>query len=46
MANSIVAEHMKRAGLEYSLSVFLPEAGLNIDKVLISTSLIVMPGLQ
>lgn len=35
VANSIVAEHMKRAGFEYSLSVFLPEAGLNMDKVII-----------
>ncbi len=33
MANSIIAEHMKKAGFEYSLSVFLPEAGLNMDKV-------------
>ena len=36
VANSIVAEHMKKAGFEYSLSVFLPEAGLNMDKVLIA----------
>ena len=33
VANSIVAEHMKRVGFEYSLSVFLPEAGLTMDKV-------------
>lgn len=33
VANHIIAEHMKRAGFEYSLSVFLPEAGLNVDKV-------------
>jgi oral-facial-digital syndrome 1 protein len=33
VANSIIAEHMKKAGFEYSLSVFLPEAGLNMDKV-------------
>ena len=33
VANSVVAEHLKRAGLEYSLSVFLPEVGMNIDKV-------------
>lgn len=33
VANSIIADHMKKAGFEYSLSVFLPEAGLNIDKV-------------
>ena len=33
VANSIIAEHMKKAGFEYSLSVFLPEAGLDMDKV-------------
>ena len=33
VANNIIAEHMKRSGFDYSLSVFLPEAGLNIDKV-------------
>ena len=33
VANSIIAEHMKRAGFEYTLSVFLPEAGLTMDKV-------------
>ena len=33
VANNIIAEHMKKAGFEYSLSVFLPEAGLNVDKV-------------
>ena len=32
VANNIIAEHMKKAGFEYSLSVFLPEAGLNMDK--------------
>ena len=31
VANNIIAEHMKKAGFEYSLSVFLPEAGLNMD---------------
>lgn len=33
VANNIIAEHMKRSGFDYSLSVFLPEAGLNVDKV-------------
>ena len=33
VANSIIAEHMKIVGFEYSLSVFLPEAGLTMDKV-------------
>lgn len=33
VANSIVVEHLKRAGYEYTLSVFLPEAGVNVDKV-------------
>ena len=38
VANSIVADHLRRAGLEYSLSVFLPEAGLREDKVGAATS--------
>ena len=29
----MVADYLKKAGFEYSLSVFLPEAGVNIDKV-------------
>ena len=33
VANNIIADHMKKAGFEYSLSVFLSEAGLNMDKV-------------
>ena len=38
VANNVIAEHMKRAGFEYSLSVFLPEAGLSMDKVDIFTT--------
>ena len=30
---SIVAEYLKSTGHEYSLSVFLPESGISIDKV-------------
>ena len=33
VADSIVAEYLKHAGYEYSLSIFLPEAGVNVDKV-------------
>ena len=33
VANSIVAEHMKKCGYEYSLSVFLPEGGVTLEKV-------------
>uniref|UniRef100_G1K9V8 OFD1 centriole and centriolar satellite protein n=1 Tax=Anolis carolinensis TaxID=28377 RepID=G1K9V8_ANOCA len=33
-SNSLVADHLRRCGYEYSLSVFYPESGLEIDKVL------------
>ena len=33
VANSIVAEHLRKARHEYSLSVFLPEAGVDSGKV-------------
>ncbi|XP_073252589.1 centriole and centriolar satellite protein OFD1-like isoform X2 [Porites lutea] len=33
-ANSLVADHLKRCKYEYSLSVFLPESGLQESKVL------------
>ena len=33
VANNIVAEHLKKAGYEYSLSVFLPEAGVDSGRV-------------
>jgi hypothetical protein len=33
MADSIVAEYLNSAGYEYSLSIFLPEAGASIDNV-------------
>lgn len=32
-ANSLVADHLKRCKYEYSLSVFLPESGLQDSKV-------------
>lgn len=32
-ANSLVADHLKRCKYEYSLSVFLPESGLQESKV-------------
>ena len=32
-ANSIVANHMRDYGYEYTLSTFMPEAGINLDKV-------------
>jgi len=32
-ANSLVADHLKRCKYEYSLSVFLPESGLQENKV-------------
>lgn len=31
--NSLVADHLRRCGYEYSLSVFYPESGLEKDKV-------------
>lgn len=33
IADSIVAEYLKCAGYEYSLSIFLPEAGASMDNV-------------
>lgn len=33
IADSIVAEYLKAVGYEYSLSVFLPEVGISMDKV-------------
>lgn len=32
-ANSLVADHLKRFKYDYSLSVFLPESGLDANKV-------------
>ena len=32
-ANSLVADHMKRCGYDYSLAVFLPESKSAKDKV-------------
>ncbi|XP_077338657.1 centriole and centriolar satellite protein OFD1 isoform X3 [Lithobates pipiens] len=34
VCNSLVADHMRRCGYEYSLSVFYPECGLEKEKVL------------
>ncbi len=33
VTDSMVAEYLKNAGYEYSLSIFLPEAGLTMEKV-------------
>ena len=33
-ANSLVADHLKRCNYEYSLSVFMPESGLQEHKVI------------
>nr|XP_028583509.1 oral-facial-digital syndrome 1 protein isoform X5 [Podarcis muralis] len=33
-SNSLVADHLRRCGYEYSLSVFYPESGLEKDKAL------------
>lgn len=33
VADSMVADYLKNAGYEYSLSIFLPEAGITMDKV-------------
>ena len=38
VANSLVADHLKRSKYEYSLSVFLPESGLHESKVSFSHS--------
>ncbi|KAL5460406.1 hypothetical protein EMCRGX_G033852 [Ephydatia muelleri] len=32
-ANTIIARHLKQMGYEYTLSIFLPEAEVNIDKL-------------
>ncbi|XP_067848797.1 centriole and centriolar satellite protein ofd1 isoform X5 [Heptranchias perlo] len=39
-ANSIVADHLRRIGYEYSLSVFYPECGLEKEKVFTSRDLL------
>ncbi|XP_059824012.1 centriole and centriolar satellite protein ofd1 isoform X2 [Hypanus sabinus] len=39
-ANSIVADHLSRAGYEYSLSVFYPECGLEKEKVFTARDLL------
>lgn len=31
-SNSLVADHLRRCGYEYSLSVFYPESGLEKEK--------------
>jgi len=33
VANSMVAEYLQKVGFEFTLSVFLPEAGVNMGKV-------------
>lgn len=33
IASGIVADYLKKTEFEYTLSVFLPEAGVNVDKV-------------
>ncbi|XP_068428160.1 centriole and centriolar satellite protein ofd1 [Clinocottus analis] len=38
--NSIVADHLRTSGYEYSLSVFYPESGLCKDKVVMSADLL------
>ena len=37
VANSLVARHLKEAGYEYTLSVFLPETGLSMEQVRVHT---------
>lgn len=39
--NSLVADHLRHAGYDYSLSIFLPESGMAQDKVSVSVSLYV-----
>ncbi len=34
VTDSMVAEYLKAEGYEYSLSIFLPEAGTSIEKVI------------
>jgi hypothetical protein len=31
--NSLIINHLKASGYEYSLSVFMPECGLNLNEV-------------
>ncbi|XP_077073015.1 centriole and centriolar satellite protein ofd1 isoform X2 [Siphateles boraxobius] len=38
--NSVVADHLRSAGYEYTLSVFLPECGMSRDTVLSTTDLL------
>lgn len=38
--NSLVADHLKHAGYDYSLSIFLPESGMAQDKVLTTKDLL------
>ncbi|XP_056282586.1 centriole and centriolar satellite protein ofd1 isoform X2 [Pseudoliparis swirei] len=38
--NSIVADHLRTSGYEYSLSVFYPESGLSKDKVVVTGDLL------
>ena len=33
VVNNMVAEYLQKAGYEYTLSIFLPEAGVDIGKV-------------
>ena len=33
VVNNMVAEYLQKAGYEFTLSIFLPEAGVNIGKV-------------
>lgn len=39
-SNSLVADHLRRCGYEYSLSVFFPESGLAEEKVFIMQDLL------
>lgn len=39
-SNSLVADHLRRCGYEYSLSVFYPESGLEKDKVITTHDLL------
>ena len=45
VANGMVAEYLKKAGCSYTLSVFLPEAGVNMDKVHCQADLLIREGL-
>lgn len=33
VANNMVAEYLQKGGYEFTLSIFLPEAGVNMGKV-------------